>query len=54
MSKKSRLREHFDKQHHKRAQALLKSASQHLYLTSKSIESEKISVIDIPNLETPC
>ena len=31
MSKKSRFREPFDKQHGKRAQALLKSASQHLY-----------------------
>ena len=31
MPKKSRLREFFDKQHGKRAKALLKSASQHLY-----------------------
>ena len=31
MSKNSRLRGPFDKQHGKRAQALLKSASQHLY-----------------------
>ena len=31
MPKKSRLRESFDKQHGKRAKALLKSASQHLY-----------------------
>ena len=31
MSKKSCFREPFDKQHGKRAQALLKSASQHLY-----------------------
>ena len=31
MPKKSRLRGLFDKEHGKRAQALLKSASQHLY-----------------------
>ena len=31
MSKKNRFRGPFDKQHGKRAQALLKSASQHLY-----------------------
>ena len=37
MSKKSRFREPFDKQHGKRAQALLKSASQHLYHIHRSL-----------------
>ena len=37
MSKKPRSREPFDKQHGKRAQALLKSASQHLYHIHRSL-----------------
>ena len=37
MSKKSRFRGPFDKQHGKRAQALLKSASQHLYHIHRSL-----------------
>ena len=37
ISKKSRFREPFDKQHGKRAQALLKSASQHLYHIHRSL-----------------
>ena len=37
MSKNSRLRGPFDKQHGKRAQALLKSASQHLYHIHRSL-----------------
>ena len=37
MYKKSRLRGLFDKQHGKRAQALLKSASQHLYHIHRSL-----------------
>ena len=37
MSKKSRFREPFDKQHGKRAQALLKSASQHHYHIHRSL-----------------
>ena len=40
MSKKSCFRGPFDKQHGKRAQALLKSASQHLYHTHWSLPSE--------------
>ena len=40
MSKKSRFREPFDKQHGKRAQALLKSASQHLYHIHWSLPSQ--------------
>ena len=38
MPKKSRFREYFDKQHGKRAQALLKSASHHLYDIHWSLE----------------
>ena len=37
MSKKSRFRGCFDKQYGKRAQALLKSASQHLYHIHRSL-----------------
>ena len=37
MCKKSRFRGPFDKQHGKRAQALLKSASQHLYHIHRSL-----------------
>ena len=37
MSKKNRFRGPFDKQHGKRAQALLKSASQHLYHIHRSL-----------------
>ena len=37
MPKKSRFRGPFDKQHGKRAQALLKSASQHLYHIHRSL-----------------
>ena len=37
MSKKSRFRRPFDKQHGKQAQTLLKSASQHLYNISWSL-----------------
>ena len=54
MSKKSRLRGPFDKQHGKRAQALLKSASQHLYDIAKASELEEFSRIDTPNLQTAC
>ena len=62
MFKKSHLRGLFDKQHGKRAEGLLKSASQYLYHTSwsyllrtaNSIELEKLSPIDMQNLGTPC
>ena len=40
MSKNSHFRRPFDKQHGKRAQALLKSASQHLYHIHSSLPSE--------------
>ena len=40
MSKKTRFREPFDKQHGKRAQARLKSASQHLYHIHWSLPSQ--------------
>ena len=57
MSKKSRLRGPFNKEHGKRAEPLLKSASQHLYeidLSLPSDELEKVSVFDMPNLRTGC
>ena len=40
MSKNSHFRRPFDKEHGKRAQALLKSASQHLYHIHSSLPSE--------------
>ena len=40
MSKELRLREHFDKQHGKCAQALFKSASKHLYHIHWSLPSQ--------------
>ena len=40
MSKKSRLREHFDKQHGKRSESLLKSASEDLYYIHWSMPSQ--------------
>ena len=40
MSKKSRVREPFNKQYGKRAQALLKSASQHLYHIHLSLANQ--------------
>ena len=40
MSKKSRLREPFDKQHGKRSESLLKSASEHLYYIHWSMPSQ--------------
>ena len=40
MSKTSRFREFFVKQHHKRAEALLKSASDHLYHIHWSLPSQ--------------
>ena len=40
MSEKSRFKGHFDKEYGKRAQALLKSASQHLYHIYRSVPSE--------------
>ena len=43
MSKKSRFRGCFDKQSGKRAQALLKSASQHLYHIHWSLETKLFS-----------
>ena len=58
MSKKSRFRESFEKQHGKRTQALLKSASLpplwYSFITAKSIELENISLIDMPNFGTAC
>ena len=49
MSKKSRFRRTFDKQHGKRAQELLKSASKRIYQISgrhvNEIEFEKISLL---------
>ena len=49
MSKKSRFRGSFDKQHGKRAQELLKSASKRIYQISgrhvNEIEFEKISLL---------
>ena len=43
MSKKSRFRGSFDKQHGKRAQELLKSASQHIYQIRRRL-SRKLSL----------
>ena len=43
MSKKSRFRRSFDKQHGKRAQELLKSASQHIYQIRRRL-SRKLSL----------
>ena len=40
MSKKSRSREHFDKQHGKRAQAFAKSGLHHLYHIHGSLRSK--------------
>ena len=40
MSKKSRFRRSFDKQHGKRAQELLKSASQHIYQISGGLSRQ--------------
>ena len=40
MSKNSRLREPFDKQHGKRSESLLKSASEHLYYIHWSMPSQ--------------
>ena len=40
MSKKSRLREPFNKQHGKRSESLLKSASEHLYYIHWSMPSQ--------------
>ena len=40
MSKKSRFRGSFDKQHGKRAQELLKSASQHIYQISGGLSRQ--------------
>ena len=40
MSKKSRFGEHFEKQHFKSAQAVLKSSSQHLYAINSSLPSQ--------------
>ena len=49
MSKKSRLRRQFDKQHCKRAKTLLKSSRKHLYhiFSVKKIELEKVSLSDM-------
>ena len=58
MSKTLLFREQFDKQHGKPAKALLKSAMTapltYSLITSKSIELEKISLIDMPNLGSAC
>ena len=63
-SKMSNFRGPFDKQHGKRAKALLKSASQHSYIhihiytysliTAKLIELDKVSLIKMQNLGTAC
>ena len=48
MSKKSRLRKPFDKEHGRRSQTLLKSAPLlHLLITVKELEFEKVSLIDM-------
>ena len=48
MSKKSRLRKPFDKEHGRRSQTLLKSAPlSHLLITVKELEFEKVSLIDM-------
>ena len=58
MSKKYRLREPFDKQDGKRAQALLKSASQHLrhihWSLPSQFELKNVSLKNMLNLLTAC
>ena len=53
MSKKSRFRGPFGKQHGKRAEASFKSALlSYSLITAQSNELKKVSLIDIPNLGT--
>ena len=56
MSKKSRLKGSFGKQHGKRPQTLLKFARQYLYIylliTVKAIDLQKFYVGDMQNLKT--
>ena len=57
MPKKSRFRGPFDKQHDKRAQALLKSGSHPcviFLISSKSIFLDNVSLIDVQNPGTAC
>ena len=57
MPKKSRFRGPFDKQHDKRAQALLKSGSHScviFLISSKSIFLDNVSLIDVQNPGTAC
>ena len=59
MAQKSCFRGSFDKQHGRPSQALLKSPSQNLYhihclITAKSIELEKMPLIDMHILGTAC
>ena len=57
MSERSPFRGPFNKQHGKRAQAMLKSASQHFYhllIPAKSIELDKVSRSDMPIVGIAC
>ena len=57
MSERSPFRGPFNKQHGKRAQAMLKSASQdfyHLLIPAKSIELDKVSLSDMPIVGIAC
>ena len=54
MSKESRFRGPFDKQHGKRAQELLKFIGHCLLVTGHEIVFEKVSLIYMPNLATFC
>ena len=58
ISKKSRFKGPFDIENGKRTKARLISASQRLYhihqLLPRQIDLEKVCLIDIPNLGSPC
>ena len=57
MSERSPFRGPFNKQHGKRAKAMLKSASQHFYhllIPAKSIELDKVSLSDMPIVGIAC
>ena len=57
MSKTACFRGPFDKQDGTRAQAMLKSASQHFYhllIPAKSIELDKVSLSDMPIVGIAC
>ena len=54
MSEKSRFRGPFEKQHGKRSQICVTGPLSSSLITAKSVDLEKVSLVDMQNLGTTC